>query len=144
MAYWDTSCIVKLYAPEPNSAAFRSRLLGGDVVLTSEIARLELWTTLRRKEAEGHLRTTGARQALLAFDQDIRTGMITVVKFDAAVSLRFESIVEHCLGMTPFLPLRTLDAIHLATAVVVGANEIVATDRYLREAAKALGISVYP
>jgi predicted nucleic acid-binding protein len=40
--------------------------------------------------------------------------------------------------------LRTLDAVHLSTAVVAGELEIVATDKRLREAALSLGIAVYP
>jgi uncharacterized protein with PIN domain len=53
MAYWDTSCLVKLYVPEADSAVFTAHISGGATVVTSAIARLELWATLRRKEAAG-------------------------------------------------------------------------------------------
>ena len=66
MAYWDTSCLVKLYAWEPDSAAIRGLAVSGDVVVTSAIARFELWATLSRKEATGDLETNGARQAIAA------------------------------------------------------------------------------
>ncbi len=49
MAYWDTSCLVKLYVPEMDSAAITAEVIAGITVVTSEIARLELWATLRRK-----------------------------------------------------------------------------------------------
>lgn len=48
------------------------------------------------------------------------------------------------LAQTPPLPLRTLDAIHLASARVSGEMEIVATDKRLRDAAKLLGFSLFP
>ena len=45
---------------------------------------------------------------------------------------------------TPPILLRTLDALHLASARVAGETEIVATDKRLREAAKLLGFALFP
>jgi hypothetical protein len=39
MEYWDTSCLVKLYAPEPDSADFKKHVLTVVTVVTAGIAR---------------------------------------------------------------------------------------------------------
>jgi len=81
---------------------------------------------------------------LLAYDADVAAGRIVVAPMDPAVVAKFEVIVEQCYSRVPPLPLRTLDAIHLATAAASGESEVVATDKRLREGALTLGLSVYP
>jgi predicted nucleic acid-binding protein len=44
----------------------------------------------------------------------------------------------------PPLFVRTLDAIHLASAMIAGEKEFVATDKRLRDAALFLGLKVFP
>ena len=144
MAYWDTSCLVKLYAWEPDSAAIRGLAVSGDVVVTSAIARFELWATLSRKEATGDLETNGARQAIASYDADVGLGLIQVEAISQSIAAQFESIIEHCNRLTPPLLLRTLDAIHLSTAETAGEFELVCTDRRLRQAAVGLGFSIFP
>ena len=70
--------------------------------------------------------------------------MILVETISAAVVIRFEDIVDHCVGRTPSISLRTLDAIHLSTALACGETELVAADRRMREAALILGPSIVP
>ena len=118
--------------------------MNGATVVTCEIARLELWATLRRKEAVGDLGAGGARKALEAFDADVIAGQIAVDAMDADVAAEYEAIIDQFHGQTPALPLRTLDAIHLAAARVSGESEVIATDKRLREAALVMGFSVYP
>lgn len=144
MAYWDTSCLVKLYAPEADSEDFKTHVLNGASVVTSEITRLEFWATVRRKEATGDLRSGGARQALRTYDADIASGLISVEALGSAVVAKFEAIIDQFHGTIPALPLRTLDAIHLSTAAYTGEAEMVATDKRLRESALRLGFSLYP
>ncbi|HZL35354.1 MAG TPA: type II toxin-antitoxin system VapC family toxin [Tepidisphaeraceae bacterium] len=144
MAYWDTSCLAKLYAPETDSADLKARVIGGTSIITSEIARLEIWTTLCRKEAVGDLIAGGARRGLQAFDQDVATGMIGVETLHTAVVEKFENIVERCYSQVPALALRTLDAIHLASAMVAGESEMITTDKRLRDAALQFGFQTYP
>lgn len=53
-------------------------------------------------------------------------------------------MLGQCYQQTPPIPLRTLDALHLATARVAGETEIVATDKRMRDAAKLLGFTLFP
>jgi uncharacterized protein len=144
MAYWDTSCLLKLYAPEADSTDFEVHVMDSVTLVTSVIARLELFAALQYKEAANDLHAGGARQALAAYDSDVALGLISVRAMDSAVVEKFEAIIEQCYRRSPPLYLRTLDAIHLSTATVVEESEIVATDKRLREAALGLGFSIYP
>jgi len=49
-----------------------------------------------------------------------------------------------CYRHTPPLPIRTLDALHLASVRTDHQTELVATDKRMRDAAKLLGLSVFP
>lgn len=53
-------------------------------------------------------------------------------------------MLNSCYRQTPPIPLRTLDALHLASARVVGETELVATDKRVRDAAKLLGFTLLP
>ena len=144
MSYWDTSCLIKLYTPEPDSATFRAHLATGGACVTCDIAPLEFWATVRRKEAEGVLAVREAEKVHAALQSDIAAGSITIIPCDAAVRAKFHTIVEHCHALQPPIFIRTNDALHLAAAMCAGETEIVATDKRLREAAVALGLTVFP
>jgi predicted nucleic acid-binding protein len=144
MSYWDTSCLVKLYTPEADSHTFQQHALQAGSVLSASIARFEMWATLRRKESEGFLAKGEARQALDKFDQDVIASSMRLLELDDVVELEFEAIVDRCHGHSPPVCLRTLDALHLATARDAGETEIVTTDKRMRDAALLLGFSVFP
>ena len=144
MAYWDTSCLLKLYAAEPDSVALQSHLLAETTTVTSMITRFELWGALRRKESLGDLRRSAARTALAAYDADVASRLIQIAPLDTMVLAKFELTIEQCYSRSIPIALRTLDAIHVATALISGETEVVATDSRLREAARFLGLNVYP
>ncbi|NQX02856.1 PIN domain-containing protein [bacterium] len=66
MSYWDTSCLIKLYTPEPDSQIFRDFLAEGTACVTCDITPLEFWATVRRKESEGTLAPGEARKVQTA------------------------------------------------------------------------------
>ena len=145
MSYWDTSCLVKLYTPETDSVQVSRHLAtsaGGCV--TSKLTPLEFWATVRRKEAEGILAPGEAATVRKALDSDVSDGLITVVGCNSSVRELFRVFVEQCYAQAPPIFLRTADAIHLATARYVSEQEVVTTDIRMREAALALGFSVFP
>jgi predicted nucleic acid-binding protein len=144
MSYWDTSCLVKLYTPEQDSSVFRTYAGQSTPIVSSEIARFELWTTLRRKESENLLASGEAALIMRVFEADVGNGDLHLIPVDPLMTAAFQSAVESCFGFSPPLFIRTLDAIHLATAKSSGNAEIVATDIRLRAAALALGFTVYP
>lgn len=144
MSYWDTGCLVKLYTPEPNSAQFSSYLAANSRCVTADLAPLEFWATVRRKEAEGLLAAGEAQKVQTVFESDIDAGLILMQASDESVRREYHDVVDRCLAATPPIYIRTNDALHLAAAKVAGETEIVATDKRMREAALLLGCSLFP
>ena len=144
MAYWDTSCLLKLYVAEADSPQLQAHAAKGDVIRTSSVTRLELFTAFCRKEAAGGLAAGQAVGTLALYDADVLTGTIAVTPVSPAVTRAFELLVSQLYGRQPAIPLRTLDALHLATADVLGEAEMVTTDKRLRDAALVHGLTVFP
>lgn len=144
MSYWDTSCSLKLYVMESDSATFKSHLASNPIIVASSISRLELWTSLRRKEAESFLYPGEARYLIDCFDEDVARGVISLKELDAALLKVFDAVIEDCMKRTLPIMLRTLDAIHLSTAKAFGETEIVTMDKHMRTAALFLGFTVFP
>lgn len=145
MSYWDTSTLVKLYALEPDSAAFETYALSTPAEpVTSRIALYEARATFRRKESEGILRPGYAEQLYTQLLRDITAGELRLVELDGEVEQEYGQVLGACYQQAPPIPLRTLDAVHLATARVAGETELVATDRRMRDAAKLLALTLFP
>ena len=144
MSYWDTSCLIKLYTPEPDSPVIRMHAAGQGTCVTSDITPLEFWATVRRKETEGVLAVGEAEKVETALEADLAAGDITVVACDAAVRVKYRSLVDRCHACTPPICIRTNDALHLAAPSCAGEAENVTTDKRLREAALFLGFTVFP
>ena len=145
MSYWDTSALMKLFVTESDALAFRQHAAGGGGKwVTAEWTRLELWSGLRRKEAEGFLQTGEAKSLLMDFDSGVSQGDWKLVADSSQTRAEFELVVEQCLSRIPPVFIRTLDALHLATAHEPGETEIVSSDKRLREAAVLLGFTLFP
>jgi len=145
MSYWDTSTLVKLYAQEVESAAFENYALSApSKAVTSRIALYEARATFQRKEAEAILQPGCAEKLYSELTQDVAAGELRLVEPGADVEREYGQVLATCCQQTPPIALRTLDALHLASARTAGETELVATDKRLREAAKLLGFSLFP
>lgn len=126
LLYLDSSALVKLVLPEAESAALLESLSAWPVRVTSELARVEVVRAARRATAQPGVEQRAeevlAGLHLLKVDSDI---------FSAAARLEPRS-------------LRSLDAIHLASALSLGADlgAIVIYDSNLSAAAKGHGLQV--
>jgi predicted nucleic acid-binding protein len=145
MSYWDTSALVKLYVKELDSTVFESYLLSAARPPSiSRIILYEAQATFRRKEAEGMLLAGTAQQLYDRLIQNIADGGIKLVELGAEIETAFGQVLDSCHKASPPIPIRTLDAIHLASAKVAGEPEIVTTDKRMRDAAKQLSFTVFP
>jgi predicted nucleic acid-binding protein len=145
MSYWDTSTLVKLYAQEPDSLAFEDFSLDSpDSPVTSRIALYEARATFRRKESEAILQTGTAETLYRELEQDVAAGEVRLIELGTDVEREYGQVLKLCYEQTPPLLLRTLDALHLASVRVAGETELVATDKRMRDAAKLLGLSLFP
>lgn len=145
MSYWDTSTLVKLFAQEPDSSIFEHHASGtASTIVTSRIGLYEARATFRRKEAEGILPARGAATLYAKLLQDVNSGQLQVIEVGPSVEREYGRILDLCYANSPPLAVRTLDALHLATASSVGELELVATDKRLRDAAKLLNFTLFP
>ncbi|HEU0008685.1 MAG TPA: type II toxin-antitoxin system VapC family toxin [Verrucomicrobiae bacterium] len=144
MSYWDTSTLGKLYVPEPDSADFEQKAANEPIIFTARFALYEMRRVAFRKESAGLIPEGTAEAVLSQMDQDITAGEIRLVELDTRVEAEFNALMAACYRRSPALPIRTLDALHLASARVCGETEIVVADKRLRDAAILLGFSVFP
>lgn len=125
--YLDSSALVKLVKAESESGALRRflRRHSADGRVTSALARVEV---VRAVSAGGPVAVAHARRQLARVDQ------VTVDR----------DLLDEAATLAPGSILRSLDAIHLASARSIGAElrAIVTYDQRMTEAAVALSLMV--
>ena len=121
MSYWDTSTLVKLYAQEPDSSAYENYTLTlASPPVTSRIALYEARATFQRKETEGILQAGTALTLYRELELDAAAGEVRFIELGADVEREYGQVLNLCSQQSPPLLLRTLDALHLASARVAG------------------------
>jgi predicted nucleic acid-binding protein len=140
ITYIDTSLLVKRYVTESGSAELEARLIGEQPNLViSELVRAELISTLRRKERRAIMTRKGSHLAAQCFEQDIATGVLSLKSLNSVVVARAALLIGELKS-----PLATLDALHLATALLHNAMHFFTTDEQLSKAAREAGLIVWP
>ena len=137
--YAESSAVLRWLLGAADAPVLQDLLANARVVVTSSLTSTEVARTLRRLVA------TGVMQP--------QAGDASWVRYSAAIAH------WHCYGVTdavlarasqpfPREPVRTLDAIHLATAAFFAleltAPTVLSVDHQLRANAQALGLSVMP
>jgi len=145
MRYWDTSVLLKLFVQEEDSALFTALIEeAGAVVHTSEFSRFELLRALWGKRLEGTI-SRGAEELLMhRFEREVEKKRIILVPVGTEVRRQFEAVLAVCYTRRRPIRVRTLDALHLSSALAARAEQIVCTDARMREAAGAMGMNIYP
>ncbi|HEY0967126.1 MAG TPA: type II toxin-antitoxin system VapC family toxin [Opitutaceae bacterium] len=133
--YLDTSVLLKLYTPEPDSAACEA-LVAGQGIVSSELGYAELWSALLMKERSGVLSPDNRQRAWELFEIHLLDGVVDLVELDGAV---VRDAAEMMARVHPRVPLRTLDAIHLATFAGISAGPLFTMDRRMLAAGRLLG-----
>jgi len=110
MLYLDTSSLVKLYAPESESAAVKQLVAAADVTATSRVAYVETRAAFARKRREHSVSLKDYRIIVHDFDHDWESYFIVDVS-DVLVKTAGQLAEKHAL--------RGYDAIHLASAAIV-------------------------
>lgn len=122
--YLDSSAIVKLAVREPETDALRRHLRRRRTLITSALARTEV-----------------LRALLPGGERAVSAGHLVLSRFDL---VRVNDQVLGGAGVLLPVELRSLDAIHLATAGRIGRDlsEIVTYDHRMALAARELGYKV--
>jgi predicted nucleic acid-binding protein len=126
--YLDASALVKLATLEPESDALRTYFARRPQRLTSRLAEVEVARALARRGRESQA------AAGSAVNQAIEG--LTIVELDAEIAA--------AAGRIEPASLRSLDAIHLASALAIGdeLEALVTYDRRLADAARGAGLRV--
>jgi predicted nucleic acid-binding protein len=136
-SYLDTSFLIKLYVTEPDSGDavswFRRNV--GEVFISS-LTDLEVAAALYRK-----LPAARAAEAHKIFLEDRVLGVYRKVNIDETVFEDAGALVVRCADT---FRLRSLDAIHLASALHTSAAEFATYDARLAGAAMFMGLKVFP
>ncbi len=138
--YLDSCIIVKLLVAEPDSGFFIASL-EGKALVTSELAQAEVFSALLARERAGKISAPDRRRAWKEFQARIEAGEIRIAPLDPTVLRKAVHLLDRC---HPQVPLRTLDALHLATADLCHDLPLTTTDGRLRDAATLLGLEVFP
>lgn len=144
MAHWDTSGLLKLFIHEEDSSTFEALAAVGTVPVTAFIGRHEARAAFLRREGEGALPAGEADQLYRDFITDIANGDLTEVPLSPALEAEYADVLRQCLLHSPPVFVRTNDALHLATARLLGEQEFVSADGRQRAAAAHLGFTVLP
>ena len=123
LTYADASALVKLVVEEPESRAMNRWFVESTRVMTSRVGLIE---TLRASARRDH---DPAQREQLVRD-------VEVIELSPTISLVAASLLPAIL--------RTLDAIHVASALALGAelDAFVTYDDRMAEAARAIGLPV--
>src|SRR5688500_5029687 len=125
VAYLDSSALVKLMVREDETSALEADLADRDGLVTSSLAMVEC----RRAAARA-----GNRRVL----QRVSDVLDAVYLLDLTTP-----VLEHAAALLP-APMRSLDAIHIATAVSIGDADldVITYDDRMADAARANGLRV--
>ena len=131
--YFDTSALVKQYLHEAGSTTVLELLKTGDKVYTASLTYAETHAAFSRRTREGRLTRETTRKLAVRFDRDWESYDIVIMSEDV-LSLARQMLYRY--------PLRSADAIHLASALLLARTtptvrwEFVCADGRLCDAAE--------
>ena len=138
--YLDTAIIIKLLVREADSGWF-NRALAGQRLETSELALAEVRSALLAKERAGHIASVERVAAGESFLAMIEDELIKLHPLNRSVLERAYAIQLAC---HPKIPLRTLDALHVATCDQHRSGTLATSDVRMRSACQQFAISLIP
>ncbi len=135
IVYAESSAVLAWILGEPTAASVRKALTGAERVVTSALTATECGRALARGRREGRLSGAEHLAALRLLDVAERNWDVHALSDRVLARTRREFPVE---------PVRTLDGLHLATALLVrealGQLAILTFDDRIRANAEALGL----
>jgi len=136
--YLDTSVLVKIYTREVDSAACEKAIEGHKIV-SSELLYAELWSALLSKERFGVVTAEQRLRTWDLFESHILDDVVELLRLDGVI---VRDAAEIMAKVHPRVPLRTLDALHLATFASVESGPLFSKDKRMIDAARLLGFTL--
>lgn len=142
-SYVDTGFLFSLYLPETTtaaaSAAFRS--VKPPVAITS-LGFLELRVALYLSVFRGQIAETQRQTVWQLIEEDIQEGLFVLTP--VASSSLYEQAAKLAEKYSATVGTRTLDLLHVAAALTLGARQMLTFDSRQRRAAQGEGLKVLP
>ncbi len=139
IVYAESSAILAWLLGEPSQDDAMRALEGAELVVTSSLTGVECARGLARARATGRVSSSDELAALRLLDIAERSWDIHDLS---------DHVMSRARSSFPIEPLRTLDAMHLATAMVfqktLGDVSILSFDDRVRANATAMGFTVIP
>jgi len=136
--YIDTSAFVKLYVREPDSETCEKTVLGHTLV-SSRLLACEFRSALLGKESRGAISSQTLQEAWHAFQEDLAVGALVLVPLEDTLVTQAGEIME---SLHREVPLRTFDALHLATYMSLESGSLFTRDTRMAKAARLLGLKL--
>jgi predicted nucleic acid-binding protein len=137
--YLDTSCLLKLFFPESESAAVASLVAAEERVVVSTLARLELRVQIQGRVAGGTLSAKSATALLSVVDRTLAQSPYEIAETPSNV---YPVAAAQLLPLGRSVHCRTLDRLHLAAMEALGLRRLLTNDEIQARAAKARGFEV--
>jgi hypothetical protein len=134
ITYIDSSLFLKLLFDEEGTSQAQMLWDNDPVLISSRLLRIEARATLARGKMDG--RITSQKSKIIAQTFDDLWARLTVVEIS-------EQVAESACEIAESTRLRSLDAIHLASAMAVSADLFGSSDVQLCNAASELGFAVF-
>jgi predicted nucleic acid-binding protein len=141
MRYFDTGVLLKLYLPEPRAAeamAFVNANPGKPPI--NPLHELEMRSALRQKVGRGELTQTECDALIAEFESDLTTGVHERISVSWADVFATAEALSAAHGIGTLC--RTLDTLHVALALELGATEFCTFDLRQSRMAAAAGLTV--
>lgn len=137
--YAESSAVLAWLLDEPASPQVRALLAGAELVVASDLTLIECDRVL--------LRAVALREVTEARAADLRAHLNAAAAHWQLLRIAAE-VVDRACQPFPGGPVRTLDAIHLASALVarsaVAGLRLLSLDERVRQAARDVGLAVEP
>lgn len=137
--YAETSAVLRWLFAEENGSAVRTALAAAEKVMSSRLTLVEARRVLRRAEHDGRITAAQRADLLAVLAQAASTWAILDVS---------EEVARRAEEAFPSEPVRTLDAIHLASVLFLRQSfpdlVVVSADERVRGNARLLGFEVDP
>ncbi|KAA1258038.1 Ribonuclease VapC46 [Rubripirellula obstinata] len=141
--YWDTSALLKLYAPETDSSDYRRLLISKpEPIAISTLHFVELYYALVAKECRGEIQPGAAKLLFQSFRRHVDERRYMSIEVDAKATAFSCQILDQCMGIANPIPLRSLDGLHLGPMKSAGVTQLVAADLRMKHAAQAVSFAI--
>jgi predicted nucleic acid-binding protein len=135
--YLDSAYIAKYYVNEADSSAVRRLIRSAPHLTSSAWALIEVTSVFQRHIREGSLTRAQGRELIDLYRRHAGEGLWNLIPVTETLLRMTASLIR---SMPASVPIRAGDAIHIATALAAGEQEVYTNDRHLLAATGHAGL----